>query len=309
MAEIKGLRGLLKSGEITAESQRVGGVLRPQQASRIIDLMVETDDFLGKVTVERSSRLQKDVDVYEIAQEVLVRVPEGEEPADFAQITNEGCTLNMLPAQLFGRVLFSSLRDNQDNPQFESQLLKKWSARFAENVVRLGFVGTSDTYASRKFTELNKGWVQLLKDAGGKTHTVDAAAYVQSGATDWPEYLGAVIEALPDRYKSAKCKIVMNISDHEALIRQIGRRDGMGAVLLEGKLKEMLGYDIERVGAMPRGTVIFTPLENLIYGACTQIERYRELNGKGRCIDYTFDMPFDYQVAIPDAAAIGYAAG
>ena len=309
MAEIKGLRGLLKSGEITAESQRVGGVLRPQQASRIIDLMVESSDFLGKVTVERSSRLQKDVDVYEIAQEVLVRVPEGEEPRAFAQITNEGCTLNMLPAQLFGRVLFSSLRDNQDNPRFESQLLKKWSARFAENVVRLGFVGTNDTYATKAFAELNKGWVQLLKDAGSKTHTVNSATYMKEGSVDWPEYLGAVIEALPDQYKSSKCKIVMNVSDHEALIRQIGKLDGMGAVLLEGKLNEMLGYDIERVSAMPRGTVIFTPLENLIYGACTQIERYRELNGKRRCIDYTFDMPFDFQVAIPDAAVIGYAAG
>lgn len=58
---------------------------------------------------------------------------------------------------------------------------------------------------------------------------------------------------------------------------------------------------------MPSKTVIFTPMANLVYGVNTNVERYRELSGTKRAIDYTYDSSFDFQVAVDDAAVIGYA--
>lgn len=306
MPEIRLADMVSKSGEITAVSQRVGGVLKPQQASRVIDLIVSGSEILKQVTVERSSRLEREVDVFDLAQEVLVRVPEGSDLSNFVGITNNGCTLHMLPAQLFGRILFSTLRDNKDDPQFENKTLQRWAKRYSENITRLAFVGASDSYTNSAFSELNKGWIQLFKDSQS-THIVDLSSYQTDGVTDWIDYLTAIVAALPDKYKSTRtCKVLMNTTDHEAYVTQVGNLTGAHAVLISGNVTNILGYEILSLSDIPSGTVLFTPLANLIYGINTSIERYREVKGSKRCIDYTFDMNFDFQVAIPDAAVLGY---
>ena len=80
---------------------------------------------------------------------------------------------------------------------------------------------------------------------------------------------------------------------------------GLG-YLLNGQKLTYLGYEVLPLNEMPRNCVLFTPLLNLVYGINTNMERYREVKGEERCISYTFDSAFDFQVAVDDAAVIAH---
>ncbi|MDO5562521.1 MAG: hypothetical protein Q4F74_02810 [Synergistaceae bacterium] len=302
---------IAKSGELTAGSLNIGGTLRPEQATRVIDLLVDGSDILKRVTVERSRKLKKEVDVFSIGTKVLTRVPQGQDPTEFVSQSNVGPTLDMKSHQLFGRVLFDALRDNKDDPRYESKVLNEWIKVWARDITRLAFTGTHDDYditdvTKKIFEHLNIGWPALLK-ASASSHKVDIADYTSNGVVDRIAYLGACVRALPDEYRSEDCKILMPSSDHLEYQDQIGEQNGGVFVLVTGGVKQRLSYEILPQRYMTSGEVIFCPLANLVYGVNTEIERYREVKGSKRCVDYTFDAADDFQIALPDAAVIGYA--
>lgn len=300
-----------KSGEISAGSLNIGGVLRAEQASRVIDLVVKNSGILSKVTVERSRKLTKDVDVFSVGSKILVRIPQGQDPAAFVSASNVGPQLSMKAHQLFGRVLFDALRDNKDNPKYEEHLLGEWTKAWSRDIECLAFVGTHDDYdhtdnTKNTFEHLNVGWPAILK-AATSSHKVDIADYTSNGAIDWIGYLGACIAALPSKYLGDNCKILMNSANHLEYQDQVGAQNGGVAVLVVGGVKQRASFEILPQQHMAAGEVIFGPLENLVYGVNTEVERYREVKGSKRCIDYTFDAADDFQIALPDAAVIGYA--
>ena len=304
-------QAISKSGEISEGSLNIGGVLRAEQAKRIIDLVVNNSDILSKVTVERSRKLTKDVDVFSIGSQILVRIPQGQDPTNFVSPSNVGPKLEMKSHQLFGRVLFDALRDNQDDPKYEAKLIAEWTKAWSRDITCLAFTGTHDDYdhtdsTKKAFTHLNVGWPALLK-AADTAHKVDIADYTANRTVDWIDYLGACIAALPSKYLGTSCKLLMNAANHLAYQDQVGSQNGGVAVLVVGGVKQRASFEILPQQHMANGEVIFTPLENLVYGVNTEVERYREVKSTKRCIDYTFDASDDFQVALPDAAVIGYA--
>lgn len=299
-----------KTGELTPSSVYVGGTLRAEQSNRWIDLIVSKSPILSMVSVDKSSKLKKDVNVREFITGVLQRVPQGTDPSTYTKFANVGKQLDMLDAQLFAQVTLDYLRDNQDKPTLENDTAAYLADVYARDITKLAFTGIAEDYSltddSKKlFTHLNKGWPQLLKEATG-THKVDINDYITSGTVNWASFLNAVITALPEIYKSGSCRILMNTADYEEYCSQIGSMTGAVNFLISGQVKQYLGYTIEVVQVMPSKTIIFTPLANLVYGVNTNVERYRELSGTKRAINYTYDSSFDFQIAVDDAAVIGY---
>ena len=92
----------LAKGLIEPEDLRNGGGLKPQMAAKLITMLF-ADDFLKKITTIRMSRLTREVDVMDIMRRQLVRVPQGQEPADgdLTGASEFGCKLTALDAQLF----------------------------------------------------------------------------------------------------------------------------------------------------------------------------------------------------------------
>ncbi|MEG1913344.1 MAG: hypothetical protein RR091_12760, partial [Cloacibacillus sp.] len=300
-----------KTGELTPTSVYVGGTLRAEQSNRWINLIVSKSNILSMVSVDKSSKLKKDINVREFITGVLQRVPQGTAPSEYTSFSNVGKQLDMLDAQLFAQITLDYLRDNQDKPTLENDTAAYLAEVYARDIVKLAFTGIAEDYsrtdASKKlFSHLNKGWPQLMKDATG-THKIDINDYITSGAVSWANFLNAIITALPEIYKADTCRILMNKADYEEYCTQIGSMNGAVNLLISGQIKQYLGYEIIPVLNMPSQTVIFTPMANLVYGVNTNVERYRELNGSKRAIDYTYDSSFDFQVAVDDAAVIGYA--
>lgn len=109
-----------KAGDFAPELVNVGGQLRPQESDKFIDLVVKGNPILSRVTVDRAQRLTKDVNVFELLRGVLQRVPQGKKPTDYTNLANVGKTLEMKDAQLFARIPFDFLRDNQHRPNLEN---------------------------------------------------------------------------------------------------------------------------------------------------------------------------------------------
>ncbi len=294
-----------KSGEFRPELINVGHTLRPEESNRFIDLIVSASDFLKRITVEKCSKLKKDVNVWEFVQEVMQRVPEGDDPSKYTSFKNVGKELSLVDGTLFSFIPLSFLEDNAKNRRIESVIEGRLSAVYGRDIVRMGFVGMKDDN-SDGFRTLNKGWIQLLKEAQ-KSNKVDVAEYEDgSGVIDWSGLLSEIIRSLPDLYKSESTAIVMNKADHEEYAEQIGNRVAAHPVLFSGKNLTPLGYDIVTISHMPRKHVMFTPLKNLVFGHGTEVKRFRELSGVKRCINYTINSYFDYEVAVDEAAVLAW---
>ena len=296
-----------KAGEFTPEMVNIGGVVRPEETDRFIDLVVKGNPILSRVTVDRARKLTKDVNVWELLRGVLQRVPQGEKPDKFTSFKNVGKKLEMKDAQLFSHIPMDYLRDNQHRLGLENMVGSRLAETYGNDVTLLAFTGTADDFAGKAFGKLNKGWPQLLKDASD-SHKVDVSDHTGGtpATVSWEGLFSAMVEQLPDVYKGDKTVFLMSRGDAELYQRQIGQMVGGLGHLLSKQNLTYLGYEIVPLNEMPRGHVIFTLLPNLVYGVNTSMERYREYSGEERCIKYTFDSSFDFQVAVDDAAVIAW---
>jgi len=295
--------GLLQQflkGEVTAEALTVGGALKPEAANTFIDMVVEQSAFLKLVTVERMAKIKKDLNVLDIANRILVRVAQGQTPTaeQLVGFQNKGKTLEALSMQLFATVLFQALEDNQDNPGYENSLAQMYTKKFANELEDLAFNGTSSGGAN--FIALNTGYVQLAKDAS-TTKKVEVDTFLDAPVPN----LQKVVAAQDNRYK-ANSVFVLSASDYEGLVIKLSEHAGGIAYLIQGSIPSYMGYRIVTSPFVPSGVVLFTPLANYVFGVCKDIQRYRELSGRKRCIDYTFDINTDFAFAIDEAVVIGY---
>lgn len=292
-------KGLIEPGDLT-----YGGVIPPQQASKIID-MVFDDPFLSQITTENMDRLQKSVDVLGAEGRQLVRINEGAEPVDddLASAYESGDQFNALPVQLFPSIKLSWLRANQHNPKLLQMLEQVFVKVMRRDFVDLGFNGIADTGAgatrAEKFLNLNKGWVQLAKDAANSPKIdIDAA-------TDtWTATLAAIRVAANDDYRSESV-FVMSTADADNYALELGAHVTGTLLTAESPLRRFQGTKIVAHDKMPAGHVLFTPLYNLAFGLHNRIERTRQFHARKRVMEYTFDQATDYQIAVKQACVLG----
>lgn len=295
----------LAKGLIEPEDLRNGGGLKAQEAAKLITMLF-ADDFLKKVSTIRMSRLTRDVDVMEIARRQLVRVAQGQEPADadLAEASAEGCKLTALDAQLFASLTLDFLRDNKDNPNLQKEVEAGFNTRLLNDIVDLAFNGVADDAAgadnAAKFIRLNKGWVQIMKDAA-KTPKVD----IDPGTDTWVASLKTIVDASDTRVR-AMSSFIMNEADADAYGREINAPVTGHETHSEQPARRFEGKTIETHPLCPQGTVMFTPMKNLVYGLHTDIRRDRAYHSRRRALEYTFDMAFDYEVAVKQFAVLGY---
>lgn len=294
----------VSKGLIDAQDLRNGGELKPEAASRLIS-MVFADTFLSKITTERMTRLTKDVDVLDIMRRQLVRVPQGTDPdvADFADAAEFGCKLTALDVQMFPTLTLDFLRENKDNPRLLQEVETGFNSRLTTDIVDLGFNGVADDAVgvdrAAKFIRLNKGWLQIMRDAANTPKVV-----IDPATDGWIASLRAVMDASDDRFR-AQSVFLMNEADADAYARELNAPITGTAMNADSPLRRFEGKAIEAHPDMPRGSVAFTPLKNLVYGISTDIRRDRAYHSRKRVLEYTFDIANDYEVAVKQAAVLG----
>lgn len=294
----------LAKGLIDPKDLSNGGQLRAQEADKLITMLFK-DNFLSKITTIRMSRLTRDVDVMDILRRQLVRVPQGQEPAD-TDLTGAGqygCKLTALDAQLFASLKLDFLRENKDNPNLQKELENGFNISLGNDIVDLGFNGIADdaTGADRaaKFVRLNKGWLQILREA-------DNAPKVDiDPATDgWIASLKKIMDASDPRVRAIS-SFVMSEADADAYGEQINAPVTGHEVQSGSPARRFRGKLIETHPTCPDGKVMFTPMKNLVHGLHTTIQRDRAYHSRKRALEYTFDMSFDFEVAVKQFAVLG----
>ncbi|MGX7836094.1 hypothetical protein ACWKSR_13160, partial [Campylobacter fetus subsp. venerealis] len=71
----KNLRELLKAtGTINAVDMYSASTLRPEVSNKIIKTIIDKSDFLSKVTLDKTKKLSKSFDTWNLASGILVRV-------------------------------------------------------------------------------------------------------------------------------------------------------------------------------------------------------------------------------------------
>lgn len=294
---IKALQELIqKTGSISAASVSLSGQLLPQEAKNFINLIFDRSDFMKLVTTDTMTRLNKRIQALDLATDVLVRVPEGTGPteAQRTQFSVLGCELMAKPAQLFARILQETLVDNKDNPNFESEMVSKFATIYGNALVSLGFKGAADDYANSLFSELNVGWLEIIR---GHAQSQKPVYDATPGALSYGKRLQMLIDTV-DEDAHANSSIVLNPKDHARLRRELGE-DNRSVTLQTGNtLPEYEGFKLVVRPEMPEGSYLATPLKNLVFGMCTDISRSREWKGEERCISYTYDSYFDYGVVV-----------
>jgi hypothetical protein len=287
-------------GLVSPEDVRVGGTLRPQSASAIIS-MVQEDTFLSKVTTERMGRLKKDIDVYDVLARRLVRVAEGSEPssAQIPDVDEYGCTLSALPVQLFPTLKLSTLQDNSDNPQFLQVVNGMFNTAFQNDLLDLGVNGVADDYAGSAFLKLNKGWLQVALDSA------NAPKLAIDPATDgWIDTLAAIRAQSDVRFRPESV-FIMSPNDADAYNIELGKHVTGAAIIANSNAQGFLATQVVANRYMPDGSVLYTPLKNLVFGMHTTITRTGSFHPRKRAFEFTYDMSVDYEIAVKQACVYG----
>lgn len=292
-------KGLIGPGDLSN-----GGDLKPQEASRIIS-MIYADPFLSTITTERMSRLTKDVDVLDIMRRQLVRVAQGKEPVDddLAEAVEHGCKLTATDAQLFATLKLDFLREHQNNPELINLVEAGFKTRLTNDLIDLAWNGIADdgTGATReeKFIRLNKGWCQVLREAP-KAPKVD----IDPATDGWVTSLTAIMEAAhPKGERDAV--FYMNRRDRDAYSFEVNRPVTGQATNVNKPWNSFVGKDIVAHEDIPRGTVIYTPPKNLVMGMSTMMRNDKAYHSRRRALEYSFDMAFDFEVAVKQFAVLG----
>lgn len=129
--------------------------------------------------------------------------------------------------------------------------------QFAADMQDLAFNGDEDS--ADTFLEMNDGFLkQARTNADTIKHDV-AAAITVSDLQKVPTKVAR------EQLRAGKFVWVMGAGTHAALQAEVLQRDTQlgDAVLVEGELRKLHGYDIEIVDHIEEDKVLFTPLENL----------------------------------------------
>lgn len=287
-------KGLIGPTDLT-----VTGQLTAQQ-SRTFLTTIFKNDFLKNVTTDSMGKLKKEGNVLGVPSRSLRNVPEGSEPeeGDKSDVTNTGYVLDAKGWQLFSDIGFSTLIDNQDNPELPNIIENAFTTQISGELVDLAWNGTGNV-ADGKFLALNIGWLKLLLDyaAEGRAQVAD----ITPVTTGWYKTLGALFDKVPTKWKS-QCVAMMNTNDADLYAHERGE----DAVRNDNdKSRQYIGYNILPCDYIARGHIIVGPPKFLIFGVAKDVNRTRQPHARKRVIELTFDGYADMAVAVPEAFVVG----
>lgn len=293
---MKGLLDIAKAtGTISATDMQAGGTLKPEVARKVINTIVEKNEFLQKITIDKTKKLQKDLSVWSLASGILVRVDQGKSPTETQRqkIGVASVKLDNKPVQLFARITQDTLEDNADNPNFEKETFDSFAKAFSNDLQNLGMIGEKDDYSSKSFKNLNKGWFTLAKE---KSATVKLQHKAASKISD---VLAAMVKAAnADVLKESV--IVISQADYLTYQQEIGGKNGGLSILLNAGAKHVLGVPLEVASYVPKGNFLLTPLKNLIMSMGLEVRRVRWYDNDESSLKYKFELYNDYEIGVEE---------
>ena len=291
---MKRLQDIAKArGNMSAADMYADGHLTPEQSRKMISTIVAKNQFLQKITIDKTKKLQKTFDIWSLASGILVRVSPGNKPtsAQREKLSVSSVKLDNKVVQLWAGITQDTLEDNADNPKFEAETFNGFDEAFSNDLQNLGMIGAKDDYDQEKFENLNKGWFTLAKENSQVTKLE------HKKASKLIDKLTAVVKASNEDVLTQSV-ILISQSDYLAYQQEIGGRSGGLSILLNSGANHILGVPLEVASFVPKGKFLMTPLKNLIMSVGLDIRRTRWYDVEESCLKYKFEVYNDYQLAV-----------
>nr|WP_315015646.1 phage capsid protein [uncultured Campylobacter sp.] len=291
---MKRLQDIAKArGNMSAADMYADGHLTPEQSRKMISTIIEKNQFLQKITIDKTKKLQKTFDIWSLASGILVRVNPGNKPtsAQREKLGIGSVKLDNKVVQLWASITQDTLEDNADNPKFETETFAEFDKAFSNDLQNLGMIGAKDDYDQEKFENLNKGWFTLAKENSQVTKLE------HKKTSKMIDKLSAVVKASNEDVLTQSV-ILISQSDYLAYQQEIGGRSGGLSILLNSGANHILGVPLEVASFVPKGKFLMTPLKNLIMSVGLDIRRTRWYDVEESCLKYKFEVYNDYQLAV-----------
>lgn len=288
------LTNLMKAGGgMKAQDFYADSTLKPEDSRKVINQIVDQSSFLKLISTDKTRKLTKSFDTWDLAHGILVRVQAGSAPKDSQKqkMSVGSVLLENKPVQLYAKITQDTLEDNADNPNFENEIFASFSRAFSNDLLNLGLNGVKDDYENNKFENLNKGWITLAKENA-------KSVKLKHKATD------TLFSVLTNMIKGSADIIKHNgafLVSHKNFIEyqlSLGKQNGGLPYLINAQAGQFMGLPIISVDFMPDDVIMLTPLKNLIMSMGLDIRRTRWYDHEESSLKYKFELYSDYQIAV-----------
>lgn len=275
---------LIAKGLFTPGDFDPSGSIQPALAREVFDVTVDRSGFLKKIQTTMMSSIKQNVAVADVGERTMVRITVAGSPGATVASGAQAKTVN-LAKQLEAHELdlpffvpFSLVYNYQGNlPALEQKIGEIIMLSNANQFVDLGLNGTSDTYVGT-FLTLSQGWLALGRTAIAAA--TDGANPAQSfsiagvgGLTTQlkvMDYMIATMSQYQARYANISNAFVMGTADFETFEVERIARPNSEQVLTDGARYIYRGHEIVVVDYLTTGNLIYTPLQNFLFGMVTQ---------------------------------------
>jgi len=300
LLERAGAKAAIQTSDLSSS-----GRLNPEQADRFIDYVVDQSVLMKDgIRVRRMTADRADLDQLKVGARIIRKSTEGTDPAAPVGITTYKRQLTVTEIILPADVTFSFMEDNIERDNFEEHVMQMFGTQLSNDLEDLAINGDGTTGS---FLSIEKGWIQLLKDASAPTTNV----YDTAGAADFRNVVfEGMLEKMPAKFKANKgaLRFYVSVGNAEKYQFQIGQRQtGQGDAALTGEGALRYG-GIQVVGApyMPDDTHILTLPDNLVFGVRRDVSLGMFKNERKRVWEYTWTLRIDFEIVEPTAAVLAY---
>ena len=286
-------------------------LLSPERSRRFIKAVVEQDNLLGQVRLERRQSPSGVIDKMSVGARLIRAATENSDDGyragvGFAQVPYATKKLR-LPFEITEDVL----QENIEGEQFEQDVVNSMTRQFATDLADLGVNGdTADVSADAPFLTINDGWLKQISTSPIAGRRIDGSA-INAGAIHTAHFFEALY-AMPNKYKSGgNLKWIMSparaLTWWEALTERAGAAGDALLAARGGAANGPLNLPILEVPSWPDSRIVLADPKNFVQIITWDIRRRKvtgetdaELAVKDKRL-YIFFLKNDYVIEERDA--------
>jgi hypothetical protein len=287
------------------------GKLNPEQADKFIQTMVEqSQNVLGRVTVDRMNLHTKYMDRISVGTRLLYAAAEGVAPAAMEVPTTARRTLVTKKVGLAFDFTTEFIEDNLEREGGRETLMSMLATQFANDVADLAING--DEGSGTPFLAINDGWVDIIKASavgGTGCQRFDTNASTDYKGVVFPGLRALVAAKYRDRLATDGWEFWVPPSIREGYLNQIASRVGDFAdrALVDGQQNlRWDGIPVIAQGYLPDAHVLLVKPKNLHVGILRAMKVNMFYNQDKDQYEVRIYSRLDFELDTPEVNLIGY---
>jgi hypothetical protein len=292
----------------------IGGTVGVELSTTLLDLSMKESPLLSQIQVVQMDSLKQDVPLFSITGLRGTRLTtRGDQPDASLLVDTNNLTRTLSAADVdFPYNVTDSVLKNYRNrfAQFESMLGSSMLSTFRNDIVALGFYGTTDTFNGAALVPLYTcavGWLAIGRAGATGDQAWRLVDYSAGGFSDITEAWDQAILNMAtnsQKYANTDTAFIISAADYEAFESVLMIQPNGFDVMVNGAKGTYRGHPVIVDRNLAAGDWIYTPLKNLVMGIVTDgvngvsTTTYQRLKSRDflltACVDYDIVDPLGF---------------